>query len=46
MKAGFHYIVKAKLLRYKSADEIKFIEVEEIFKNEIPIVAREAAFNF
>lgn len=46
MKAGFHYVVKAKLIRYKNADEIKFLEVEEIFENEIPIVAREAAFNF
>lgn len=46
MKAGFHYAVKAKLIRYKSADEIKFLEFEEIFENEIPVLAREAAFNF
>lgn len=46
MKAGFHYVVKAKLIRYKSADEIKFLEIEEEFKNESPIVARGAAFNF
>lgn len=46
MKAGFHYVAKAKLIRYKSADEIKFLEVEEIFENEMPIIAREAAFNF
>jgi len=46
MKAGFHYVVKAKLIRYKSADEIKFLEVEEMFENESPILARDAAFNF
>lgn len=46
MKAGFHYIVKAKLIRYKSADEINFLEFEEKFENENPIVARKAAFNF
>ncbi len=46
MAAGFHYIVKAKLIRYKNADEIKLLEVEEKFENAIPFLAREAAFNF
>lgn len=46
MAVGFHYVVKAKLIRYKSADEIKFLEIEEVFKNETPILSREAAFNF
>ena len=46
MKAGFHYVVKAKLIRYKSADEIKFLEIEEVFENETPILARDAAFSF
>ncbi len=46
MAAGFHYVVKAKLIRYKNANEINFLEFEEIFANESPIVAREAAFNF
>lgn len=44
--AAFHYAVKAKLIRYKSADEINFLEIEEEFKNESPIIARDAAFNF
>jgi hypothetical protein len=33
MKAGFHYLVKAKLIRYKNADEINFLEFEEKFEN-------------
>lgn len=46
MKATFHYIVKAKLIRYKNPDEINFLEFEEAFENENPILARQAAFNF
>ncbi len=46
MKAAFHYLVKAKLIRYINADDINFIEIEEKFENENPILAREAAFNF
>ena len=46
MKTGFHYVVKAKLIRYKNANEIDFLEVEEKFENENPILAREAAFSF
>lgn len=46
MKAGFHYLVKAKLIRYKSANEIKFMEFEEKFEDSSPILARDAAFHF
>lgn len=46
MKTAFHYLVKAKLIRYINADDINFIEVEEKFENENPILARDDAFNF
>ncbi len=46
MNPAFHYVVKAKLIRYKNADDINFLEFEEKFENENPIIAREAAFNF
>ena len=46
MKAAIHYVVKAKLIRYINADDINFIEVEEKFENEKPILARNAAFSF
>lgn len=46
MKAAIHYVVKAKLIRYINADDINFIDVEEKFENENPILARDSAFNF
>ena len=45
MKASFHYVVKAKLIRLIKENEIDFFEVEEKFENENPIIAREKAFN-
>jgi len=44
MKAAFHYTVKVKLIRYKTKDEVDFINFEKIFENENPILAREDAF--
>jgi hypothetical protein len=44
MKAAFHYVVKAKLIRFKENNEIDFSEFEEMFENEEPIFAREEAF--
>ena len=44
MKAAFHYVVKAKLIRLKSTHEVDFVEFEEKFENENPIEAREKAF--
>ena len=35
MKAAIHYVVKAKLIRYQNADEIKFLEIEEILFDRI-----------
>ena len=45
MKASFHYVVKAKLIRLIKENEIDFLDVEEKFENENPIIAREKAFN-
>jgi hypothetical protein len=44
MKAAFHYIVKIKIIRYNSKDEIDFFNYEKKFEHENPIRAREAAF--
>lgn len=44
MKAAFHYTVKAKLIRFIKDGVIDFIEFNEPFENEIPIIAREQAF--
>ena len=44
MKAAFHYTVKVKLIRYKTKDEVDFINFEKLFENENPILAREDAF--
>lgn len=44
MKASFHYVVKAKLIRCKENKEIDFLEFEDKFENENPILARENAF--
>jgi len=44
MKAAIHYVVKVKLIRYETKDEINFIDFEKSFENENPIKAREEAF--
>ncbi|WP_375579369.1 ATP-binding protein [Marivirga tractuosa] len=44
MKGAIHYVVKAKLIRLVKGNEIDFLEFEEKFENEYPIVARENAF--
>jgi len=44
--AAFHYVVKARLIRHiKESGEIQFLEFEDKFDNENPIVARDLAFN-
>lgn len=43
--AAFHYAVKAKLIRHiKGSGEIEFLQFEDKFENENPIVARNLAF--
>ena len=43
--AAFHYVVKAKLIRHiKGSGEIEFLQFEEKFENENPILARNLAF--
>lgn len=45
--AAFHYIVRAKLIRrIKENGEIEFLQIEEKFENENPIIARNLAFRF
>ena len=44
MQSSFHYIVKAKLIRFIKNGEIDFLEFEDKFENENPILAREMAF--
>lgn len=44
MKAAFHYTVKAKLIRFIKDGVIDFIEFNQPFENENPILAREQAF--
>ena len=46
MKPAFHYIVRAKLIRYISNDKIDFIDFEETFKDDSPIRARNKAFEY
>ena len=46
MKAAFHYLVKAKVIRKKEDNELDFVEINKKFENENPIIAREAAFRF
>lgn len=46
MKAAFHYLVKAKLIRKKSNNELDFEEISKIFETENPIIAREEAFDY
>ncbi|MGL2963858.1 hypothetical protein ACSVH2_08590 [Flavobacterium sp. RSB2_4_14] len=45
MEASFHYVVKAKLIRFIKDDVIDFIEINEKFENANPIEAREKAFD-
>lgn len=44
MQPSFHYIVKAKLIRLIKGNEIDFLEFEDKFENQNPIIARENAF--
>lgn len=46
MAAAFHYLVKAKLIRFIDNREIDFIQLNEKFVNINPIEAREQAFNY
>ena len=46
MKAAFHYIVKAKLIRQTEGNELDFEEINKKFENENPIIARDEAFNY
>lgn len=47
MKAAIHYAVKAKLIRRKKEDgDFDFLEINEDFYNDKPILAREAAFKY
>lgn len=45
MKAAFHYLVKAKLIRKIEGKELDFEEINKKFENENPIIARKEAFN-
>ncbi len=45
MKTAFHYLVKAKLVRFKNGNDVDFLEFEEKFEDETPILARNRAFN-
>ncbi|MGN6297575.1 MAG: hypothetical protein ACTHM7_12390 [Ginsengibacter sp.] len=46
MKAAFHYLVKAKLIRKKGDNELDFEEISKTFEDENPIIAREEAFDY
>lgn len=45
MKLPFHYLVKARVITIKNNEPV-FEEIEKIFENENPIIAREKAFRF
>ena len=45
MKANFFYQVRGTMFRDQN-DQTNLIEVDEIFKDDSPIIAREKAFNF
>ena len=45
MKVAFHYIIKAKLIRFTEGNGIEFSEFQEKFEDDNPIIAREKAFN-
>jgi hypothetical protein len=43
--AEFHYVVRTKVIKQiKGTGEIDFLEVEKVFENESPIIARNLAF--
>ncbi|MCF8462039.1 MAG: putative DNA binding domain-containing protein [Flavobacteriales bacterium] len=43
--AAFHYVVRTKVIKQiKGTGEIDFLEVEKVFENESPIIARNLAF--
>jgi hypothetical protein len=46
MESAFHYLVKIKLYNYHNKDNVEFIEKNQEFKNESPIIARQEAFRF
>ncbi|MEP6682917.1 MAG: ATP-binding protein [Parafilimonas sp.] len=46
MKAAFHYLVKAKVIRQTENNELDFVEINKVFENENPIIARTEAFSF
>lgn len=46
MKAPFHYLVKAKLIRKTEGNEFDFQEISKTFENDIPIIARGKAFDY
>ena len=46
MKAAFHYLVKAKVIKKILGDEPVFSEISKVFENENPLIAREEAFRF
>lgn len=46
MSPAFHYLVKAKLIRFIKNDKVDFIEINQTFTNDNPIEARELAFSF
>lgn len=46
MKAAIHYIVKGRFIRCTTADQIDFVNFEESFVDENPILAREKAFDY
>lgn len=46
MKAPFHYIVKAKVIRQTKGNEFDFEEINKKFETENPIIAREEAFRY
>lgn len=45
MKAAFHYIVKAKVIKWTKGNEPAFEEINKVFENENPIIARDEAFD-
>ena len=46
MKAAFHYVVRIKIVYLTEDKNIVFKESEEIFEDEIPIIARENAIRY
>jgi hypothetical protein len=44
MQPPFHYEVRVKLTRYLSKDKIDFVNFSKVFQHQVPIRAREQAF--